>query len=98
VINAATASGSVNVYAKGTDKALISGAGFGHATEYREVDPMKTELDIRREGSKRNEARVTDVNLSSDKLYTVVIMGGKGQPVTAETVEDQLVGPVAATK
>jgi hypothetical protein len=98
VINAAPASGSVDVYAKGTDKALISGAGFGHATEYREVDPMTTELDIRRGGSKRNEARVTDVNLSSDKLYTVVIMGGKGQPVTAETVEDQLVGPVAATR
>jgi len=99
VLNAAPGMGDVDLYARGTKNALISGAGFNHATNYKEVDPITTELDIRGKGGKKNETPVQQMNLAPDKSYTIIVMGGEGQqPVTAKTVEDQLVGPVAETR
>jgi len=94
VIHTAPGVGDVDVYPINGKDALISGVGFAKAASYKEVDPGITELDVRRHGSKRDELKVKDVHLDPDKLYTVILMGGKGQPLTANVIEDQLVNSV----
>jgi len=89
VINTSYAAGDVDIYQAGTTNALISGAGVDHATNYKQIDPTTAELDIRRGGSKKNEVKLTDVNLKPDKFYTILITGTKGMPIKAQVIEDQ---------
>lgn len=94
VINAAPGIADVDLYAANKKSALISGAGFNHVTDYKEVEPATTELMVRHGTSKRGEAVLKNVTLEAGKLYTLLVFGGKGQTLTAETVEDQLVGTI----
>ena len=92
-INASTSAGDLDVWVPGTTQNLISGVGFNQATGYKEVDPTLAELDIRRGGSKKNELKITDLNLKPDKFYSVVVMGTKGSPIKYQVIEDQLNPP-----
>lgn len=95
VIHAAPGVKKVDVYPAGSKDALISGVDFKDATSYREVDPGTAEIDVRPTGSKTNTVKLGDLNLAPGKLYTLVIMGGNGQPVTSKVIEDQLVTTAA---
>lgn len=95
VIHAAPGVKKVDVYPAGTMKALIDGVDFKDATTYKEVDPQVTEIDVRTAGSSTSAVKIRNVNLVPGKLYTVVLMGGNGQPVTSKVIEDQLVQSVA---
>ncbi len=84
----------VDVYPINGKDAFVSGVGFPKATSYKEVDPAITELDVRRHGSKKNELNVKNIRLNPDKLYTIIWMGRKGQPLAAKLVEDELIGSI----
>jgi uncharacterized protein DUF4397 len=93
VINASTAAGDVDIWVAGTNNTMFSGVGFNHATDYKEVDPTLAEIDVRRGGSKKDELKITDLNLKPDKFYSVVVMGSKGNPIKYQVIEDQLTPP-----
>ncbi len=83
---------NVDVYEPNKKSALISGAGFNHATDYKDVDPSTMELMVRRGASKKGEALLRNVKLEPGRLYTVVVSGAPGRALSAETIEDQLTG------
>jgi hypothetical protein len=91
VIHAAPGVKKVDIYAAGTRDALIDGVGFKDATSYKEVDPTTTEIDVRSTGSKSNATKIGNLSLAAGKLYTLLIMGGNGRPVTSTLIEDQLI-------
>ena len=95
VIHAAPGAKDVDIYSKNSGDALITGASFDHATDYKQVDPATVELDVRQTGSKKNELKVQDLKLSAGHLYTILLMGGNGHALTSDVVEDQLVGTTA---
>ncbi len=86
---------NVDVYEPDQKSALISGAGFNHATDYKDVNPSTMQLMVRRGSSKKGEALLRNVKLEAGKLYTVVVTGAPGHALSAETIEDQLTGPAA---
>lgn len=92
VIHAAPGVKDVDIYSKTSAEALITGASFDHATGYKQVDPAIAELDVRQNGSKKNELKVRELKLSPGHLYTVLLMGGEGRALTSDVIEDQLVG------
>lgn len=92
VINAAPGLDDLDLYAANQKNALISGAGFNHATDYKDVEPTTTQLMVRHGTSKRGEAVLKNLRLEAGKLYTLLVVGGRGQTLTAETIEDQLAG------
>jgi hypothetical protein len=96
VIHAAPGVKKVDVYPAGSQSALIDGVDFKDATSYKEVDPVLTEIDLRVVGSKASAVRARNLTLSPGKLYTLVVMGGNGQPLTTKVIEDQLVQTVAS--
>jgi hypothetical protein len=98
VVHAADGAPKVDIYPQAGKDAIISGASFGDATNYKEVDPTTTELDIRQFGTKKNEATVKNVMLMADKFYTIVVMGGNGRPLTTKVIEDQLTNQTASTR
>ena len=90
VIHAAPGVKKVDVYVAGTDKALVDGVGFKSATGYKEVDPVATEIDLRTTGSKNNAERIGNLSLAAGRMYTLVVMGGNGQPLSSTVIEDRL--------
>ncbi len=90
VINLAPAMEKADLYAQGEKSALISGIGFDHATDYKEVAPAATELMVRHGMSKRNSVPVKDINLKAGKLYTILVMEGKHHRLMTKTVEDEI--------
>jgi hypothetical protein len=98
VIHAAPGVDKVDVYPVGAKDALIGGVAFKDATGYKEVDPVLTEIDVRSDGSKTSVLRVRNLNLAPGKLYTLVVMGGNGQPLTSNVIEDQLLPSVASVQ
>lgn len=97
VINAAPALADVDLYGADRKSALISGAGFNHATDYKDIEPTTTELVVRDAANKHRQAVLQNVRLEAGKLYTLLVVGGKGAHLTAETIEDQLVPPSPRT-
>ncbi len=107
VIDAAPGVKKVDVYPVGGkalgnkalgNKALIDGIDFKEATGYKEVDPILTEIDVRTGGSKTSVLKVRNLNLAPGKLYTLVVMGGNGQPLTSNVIEDRLLQDVASAR
>jgi hypothetical protein len=99
VINAAPGVNKVDVYPAGSKSALVDGVDFKEATNYKEVYPVPAEIDVRSKGADRNQdVKVRDLSLAPGKLYTLVVMGGNGQPLTTKVIEDQLVQTVASAR
>jgi hypothetical protein len=96
VIHAAPGVKKVDIYPAGSKKAILDGVDFKDATDYKEVDPVLTEIDVRTEGGKGSAVTIRNVALQAGKLYTLVLMGGNGEPVTSKIIEDQLVQSVAS--
>jgi len=92
LIHASPDAGELDVYAKGTDKALFAGVNFKSEVGYKEVEPMTAWLEIRPEGKKDTLATVPSVKWEAGKTYTIVVVGrAKGVPkLEAIPVEDQL--------
>jgi hypothetical protein len=98
VIHAAPGVKKVDLYSAGNRDALIDGVEFKDATSYREVDPVLTEIDVRTAGSNTNAVRIRNLSLAPGKLYTLVLMGGNGRPLTSKVIEDQLLQSAASVK
>jgi hypothetical protein len=96
VIHAAAGVKKVDIYPVGSDDALISGVDFKDVTSYKEVDPAFTQVDVRTSGRKANVVTIRNLNLSAGKLYTLIVMGGHGQPLSSKVIEDQLLQTTAA--
>jgi hypothetical protein len=88
----------VDVYPAGSRDALIDGVDFKEATGYKEVYPVPAEIDVRTEGDRSSGVKVRNLSLAPGKLYTLVVMGGNGQPLTTKVIEDQLVQTVASVR
>jgi hypothetical protein len=96
VIHAAPGFKKIDVYPAGSRDALIDGVDFKEATGYKEVDPVLTEIDLRTEGSKSSAVKLRNLSLVPGKLYTLIVMGGNGKPLSSKVIEDQLVQHVAS--
>jgi FtsP/CotA-like multicopper oxidase with cupredoxin domain len=89
VVNLAPGAEKVDLYSNTKKDAIISGAGLDHATDFKEVDPAQTELDVRHGMSKKNSAPVKDIKLQAGKLYTILVFQDKNGSLKTKTVEDQ---------
>jgi hypothetical protein len=95
-INAAPDAGEVDVYPRAGKDAMFDGVNFGSEAGYREVDPMKTTLEVRPEGKKNILLAIPNTSLEAGKIYTIVLAGrAKGQKFEAITIEDQFGTPTA---
>jgi Domain of unknown function (DUF4397) len=90
VIHASSDAAEVDVYAKGTDKALFDGVNFKSEARYKEVEPMTATLEVR--PKKSTLATIPNVKWEAGKTYTIIVTGrAKGSPkLEAVIVEDQL--------
>jgi hypothetical protein len=98
VIHAAPGVKKVDIYTAGSEKAILDGVAFKDATNYKEVDPQVTQIDVRSGNSKASAVTIRNLNLVAGKLYTLVLMGGNGEPLTSKVIEDQLVQSVASVR
>ncbi len=78
VIHAAPGADKLDVFG------IVSGLGFGRFTEYKELGPTTTELVV-------GKRKLTDVKLEAGKLYTIVLLGGEGKPLSSKLIEDELI-------
>jgi hypothetical protein len=92
VIHASPDAGEVDIVEKQGNKKLFSGVNFEKETRYMDVDPMKTTLEVRREGQEQPIVTVPNANFEKGKFYTIVVTGhAKGTPkLQTLMVEDQL--------
>jgi len=96
-INASPDAGEVDVYSRAGKDAIFDGVNFRSEAGYREVDPMKTTLEVRPEGKKNVLLAIPDTSLEAGKIYTIVLAGrAKGGPkLEAITIEDEFGSPTA---
>ena len=95
-INAAPGAGEVDVYPRAGKNAIFDGVNFGSEAGYREVNPMKTTLEVRPEGKKNVLLAIPNTSLEAGKIYTIVLAGRtKAQKFDAITIEDQFGTPTA---
>jgi Domain of unknown function (DUF4397) len=85
VINASPDAGEVDVVAKGGNKAIFGGVNFTSEAGYKDVEPMRGDLEVRREGKKEV---LPNQNWEPGKTYTI-ILAGRGK-LEAITIEDQI--------
>ena len=88
VINASADAGEVDVAAKGRDKTIFDGVNFGSEAGYKEVQPMRGTLEVRREGKKEVLTTIPNQNWEPGKTYTIVL-AGRGK-LEAITIQDQI--------
>jgi Domain of unknown function (DUF4397) len=94
LIHAAPGVDQLDIFRAGETNGIFNGQSFASVTEYKEIEPVTTELEVRKRGSKTNEVKLKDVKLEAGKLYTIILLGGEGKPLSCEVIEDELV-PVA---
>lgn len=99
VIHASPDTGDVDIVDKQANKKLFSGLNFEKGTDYMNVDPRRTTLEIRQEGQEHAIVTLPNANFEKGKFYTIVATGyAKGTPKLAMLmVEDQLVGAPTAS-
>ena len=97
VINASPDAGEIDVVEKQGNKTLFSGVNAERGTNYMDVDPMRTTLDIKHEGQEHAITSLPNANFEKGKFYTIVVTGmANGMPkLQTVMVEDQL-GPATA--
>lgn len=96
VIHAASGVKKVDIYPAGTNEPLVDGVAFKEATGYKEVNPVLTEIALRTTDSKSGAVTLRNLTLEPGKLYTLVIMGGNGQPLVSKVIEDQVMQSLAS--
>ncbi len=90
VVNLAPSMDNADLYVQGQKTAIISGAGFEHATDYKNVPPTSAELMIGHGMSKHNSSPVKNADLKAGKLYTIIVLQGKNHKLSTKIVEDQI--------
>lgn len=97
VIHASPDAGEIDVVEKQNNKTLFSGVNFEKGTNYMDVDPMRTTLEVKQEGQQQAIVSLPNANFEKGKFYTIVVTGmAKGTPkLQTMVVEDQL-GPATA--
>lgn len=88
VINVAMGLGKIDVVDSQGD--VATGISPDSATGYDNVVPASGSLEIRRADKHSDVARVPNFNIDPGKLYTIIVVGGSGQPYQAIPVIDQL--------
>jgi Domain of unknown function (DUF4397) len=88
VINASADVGEVDVVAKGRNKTIFGGVNFTSEAGYKDVEPMKGALEVRREGKKEVLTIIPNQNWEPGKTYTI-ILAGRGK-LEAIAIEDQI--------
>jgi Domain of unknown function (DUF4397) len=91
LIHAAPGVDKLDIFRSGETTGIFSGQSFARFTEYKEIAPATTELAVRKRGSKADEVKLKDVKLEAGKLYTIILLGGEGKPLSSKVIEDQLV-------
>jgi hypothetical protein len=89
VIHAAPNAGSVDLYPTGHKDSLFSNVDFESSTRYKEVDPIKTTLEIRDDNRKAAKWSGPAMDLQPDKSYTVILTGGRGGAIDFVVIEDE---------
>jgi len=92
VINAALGVGKLDLYYP--NGKIATGVGVDSYSSYSEVALGQGTVEIRRADKKVDVARIPNMNLEADKLYTLLVMGGAGHALTVIPVVDQLASPV----
>jgi hypothetical protein len=90
VIHAAPGIDKLDIFRSGEEDSIFQGVGFALVTQYKEADPGDAALAVRKRGSKTDALRVKSVKLEAGKLYTIVLLGGEGKPLTCKVIEDEL--------
>jgi len=92
VIQASPDAGEVDVVAKQGNKNLFSGVNAGRDTNYTEVDPMTSTIELRPKGKDNALATMPNAKFEKGKFYTLVVAGhAKGTPkLQAIMIEDHL--------
>jgi hypothetical protein len=96
-IHASPDAGEVDLVSKERNDALFGGVNFQSEVGYREVDPIRTTLEVRPEGKKNVLLAIPNTTLDAGKIYTIVIAGKTRTTPKLEaiTIEDQLGSPTA---
>jgi hypothetical protein len=90
LIHASPDAGEIDVYSRGKNDALFGGVNFQSEAGYREVDPIKTTLEIRPEGKKEVLVKVSNATLEADRIYTIVLAGTANGKLEAITTVDRV--------
>ncbi len=83
VVHASPNAPAVDVYAKGSDTAVIEGLAYGDASDFIEVDSGEIAFDLRAAGADASDApalTTADIELTGDAEYTVVAAGDFSEP------------------
>jgi hypothetical protein len=81
----------LDIFPSGETNGIFSGQSFARVTEYMEIAPVTTELAVRKRGSKTDKVKLKGVKLEAGKLYTIILLGGEGKPLSCKVIEDELV-------
>lgn len=98
VINLAPGIKDVDLYSSAKKNAVISGAGLDHPTDYSQVAPADSTLEIRNSMSKRQAEPVKDLQLEAGKLYTILVFGDRKGKLKVKTIEDVFTNAPNGTK
>lgn len=92
VINAAPDLSEIDVMMPGSEKALFSGVNYKSATKFANVSPLRSTIQIHREGEKTPVLEVPAMNIEAGRIYTLLIVGRATGTPKLETlqVEDRL--------
>jgi len=77
IIHAAPGMEGIDVYASGRKDKLAGETRFTSSSNWQEVDPTDTSIEIRTTNDKEGIVRLPNFHLEADKLYTFVVMGGE---------------------
>jgi hypothetical protein len=75
VIHGGADAGEIDIHATGIPTPLFDGVDFQAVTNYRDVDPVNGEIEIRAEGQEAPIAKVQIAHIEAGKFYTLVIVG-----------------------
>ncbi len=100
LINASADAGEVDVYAQGQSDKFFAGVKSQSASNYNDVDPLTTTLEVRPVNETNSMFTTPDMKFDAGKIYTILLVGRAKTAPKLETiiVEDQLGGTTAATQ
>jgi hypothetical protein len=86
IVHAAGVDNDVDVLVTGRKDPVFEGVDANSTTDYVEVDPKRTALEVRSDDGERSLLKVAPVDLRPGRLYTIAIVDGK-QPGTLDSIQ-----------
>jgi hypothetical protein len=77
IIHAAPGMEAVELYAAGSKDKLASESRLTTVSNWQEVDPTNSALEVRTSNDKNGTVRIPKMHLEAGKLYTFVVIGGE---------------------